>query len=640
MKWISPALMLALMPATTALGQSTTSNVDNLAPGPIAELLPDNASGSSFRPGIIQPPAANPLPGGSRTGGNALPTTGRSTSTTPRGSLINQPVPYNQVPQIQQDIYSLQDTFTLPRTPAVSQDYVQQQPKKFTPPADGTYSTESIAPVDQQTMPSYSSPSVTTSGPHFNEVITEDLHCDSCESFSEHQQIDFGGECSTCEEVVLDSCDSCSECTDLVCDDCEIIGGPDAYLNTNECGFEDAAEIDHQDIKHGPIARHFQRHHQRKSSRRQQDGSAGFDQGHVGCGVAGCDVVGCDGSACGTGARDVGGYGDYQPAIVDGRNPHDTQTNSLLNVSGVYFRRNVPNFLLSAGQFDAAGQPSSFLTTGDADPSNFGGVDASFTRRRATGKGFELRYLNLSPGEATSTLGGRPFSVIGQFSQIGQIDGLNHQRAFNLADVHEVSRDMTIQNAEFNLLRMGRQAQTRWGQQATFEYLLGFRYFSFDESLSYSATGIRPNAFKGGDISRADYVADVENELYGAQFGGRSEISLFRRMGLLFGVKAGIFRNNFSSRQLATTTGLGGEQRIAQVLNGPNQGTPFNLEGDDDDYTMLGELDLGVTYRFTNSLRFRGGYKAIFVNDIAFADSQGSGDFSDVSFNSIPPRRR
>ena len=634
MKWISPALVLAMLPAGTALGQSTSSNFDNLAPGPIAELLPDSPSGSSYRPGIIQPPAANPLPGESVTRNNALPAADSSTATTPRRSSINEPVPYNQVPQIQQDIYSLEDTFTLPRTPAVSQDYIQQQPEKFTAPAVGTYSTEMIPPVEQQAVPTYTSPSVTKSSPNFNEIVTGDSHCDSCQSLSE--QIEFGGECSTCEEVVLDSCDTCDECTDMVCDDCEIIGGPDAYLNTNECGFADADDVGHRNIKHGPIARHFKRHHQKIHSRLQQN-----DYDSCGQEFADCDAAACDDFACGTDACDVGGCGDnydvYQPAIVDTRNPNDTQTNTLLNISGVYFRRNVPDFLLSAGQFDAAGQPTSFLSTGDADPSDFGGVDASIIRRRATGKGYELRYLNLSPGEATSTLAGRPFSIVGQLNQVGQIGGLSVQQAFNqIADVHQVSRDMTIQNAEFNLLRMGRQAQTRRGQQASFEYLLGFRYFQFEEALSYSATGIRPNVFAGGDISKAEYVADVENELYGAQFGGRSEISLFKRFSLLVGLKAGIFQNNFSSRQQASFTGVNGEKRLAHVLNGDNQGTPYNLQGEDTDYTLLGELDLGLTYRVTNSIRMRGGYKAIFVDDIAFADSQGSGDFSDVNFNSIP----
>ena len=292
MKWISPALVLALVPAGTVLGQSTTSNVDNLAPGPIAELLPDSPSGSSFRPGVMQPPATNPLPGNSATGVNPLPSSGSPTPTSPRRSLINEPVPYSQVPQIQQDMYSLEDTFTLPRTPAVSPEYVQQQPERFTPPAVGTYSTEMMAPLEQESVPTYASPSVTTEdcACSSNEMVSENYPCDSCDGLS--GQVDFGSECSTCEEVIVDSCQSCDECSEAVCDDCEVIGGPEAYLNTNECGFADADDdVSHRQIKHGPIIGHLKRHHQKKTSRRQPDGHDSYDgECDVRCGLRRCRV--------------------------------------------------------------------------------------------------------------------------------------------------------------------------------------------------------------------------------------------------------------------------------------------------------------------------------------------------------------
>ena len=565
MKWISPALVLALMPAGAVLGQSTTSDFDQLAPGPIAELLPDDASGSSFRPGIvqpnnvIQPPATNPLPGDGFSGGSPLTPSGSDTRTAPRGSLITEPVTNNQATQPRQNSNSYESAFTLPRTPSVSPEYIQQQPERFTPPANGTYSSEFVPPtVYQESVQTPISTTVTTEdcGCGSNGMIFENAPCETCQELSGHMEL--GSECSTCEEAVIEGCDSC--------DDCEVIGGPEAYSSTNECGFADADDVGHRDIKQGVISRHFKKHLQKKTSRRQHD-----DHGVQSCDVAGCDVAGCDTGRCDE------GHNVYQPAVADLRNPQDTQTNSLFNVSGVYFQRNTPDFLLSAQPNPTGGIPTEFLTTGDADPDDFGGFDATFIRRRATGKGFELRYLNLSPGEATGSLGGNPFTVIGQFGQIGQIGGLTHQQAFNLAEVHEVSRDMTIQNAEFNLLRMGRQARTRRGQQATFEYLLGFRYFQFEETLAYTASGIRPNVFAGGDISRADYVSEVENDLYGAQFGGRSEISLFKRFSFLVGLKAGIFSNTFNSRQRATTTGIRGETRIAQILDGPNQGTPFNL---------------------------------------------------------------
>lgn len=651
--WISPALVLALAPAGIVTGQSTSSNFDGLAPGPIAELLPDNDSNSNFRPGVVnpkelvQPPAANPLPGDP----NPLPT-----ATSKRGSVINEPVPYGQVPQIQKDMYSLEDTFTLPRTPAVSQDYLQKQPQSFSAAAENvTYPTHSSAIRSAVPVTGH----ITTTTPVVagvcacgsNDLAPDNCQCDACQG--RFPKTEYFDDCTSCEQVVQEGFDPCSPCEtpiddcgcdshgDAECTDFEIVGGPDSYFQTGErCFAEDDAS--HRDIKRGVIAGHFAKHHQRKQRRRGEhynDAQPTYFE----TGAATCETAPCEESLCSVDQCNADGN-VYQPAVANNLitpspnigNPNDTRTNTMFNVSGVFLSRNTPGVPLSTEFLPFGAAPTRFLRSDDADFGNIAGIDASLVRRRATGKGFELRYLSLNPGTETVQFAGNPITLVRDFGQIGQIGGLTHEQAYDIADVHEVSRDMSIQNAEFNLLRMGRQARTVRGREAIFEYLLGFRYFKFDESLNYSAFGIPPNPFAGGDISRADYQVDVENELYGAQFGSRTEFSLTNRLGLLAGLKAGIFRNNFSSSQRASVTGLDGQQRIAQVLNDPNQGTPFNFSGEDQDYTMLGEIDLGLAYRFTNSIRLRGGYKAIFVDDIAFAENQGDSNFNDIIANSTP----
>ncbi len=630
--WISPALVLALAPAGIVTGQSTSSNFDGLAPGPIAELLPDNGSSSNFRPGVInpkdivQPPATNPLPGDPK----PLPA-----ATSNRSSVINEPVPYSRVPQIQQDMYSLEDTFTLPRTPSVSQEYLQKQPQKFSAAADIAYPTHThnTAPVVAGVCACGS-----------NDLAPDNCQCDACQG--RLSQTEFVGDCSSCETIVQESFDECNSCETVVdscgCDTCsesdctdfEIVGGPDSYFRTEEGRF-DNDDINHRDIKRGVIARHFDKHHRRKQRRRDEQYND-YDQTYCESDGAVCETAPYDESLSRVDRYNQDGN-VYQPAVSDRiGNPNDTRTNTLFNVSGVFLSRNTPGVPLSTEFLPFGATSTRFLRSDDADFGNIGGFDASLVRRRASGKGFELRYLSLNPGAETAQFAGNPITLVRDFGRVGQIGGLTHEQAYNIADVHEVRRDMSIQNAEFNLLRMGRQARTVRGRDAIFEYLLGFRYFKFDESLNYSAFGIRPNTFVGGDISRADYQVDVENELYGAQFGGRTEFSLTKRLGLLVGLKAGIFQNNFSSSQRASVTGLDGQQRVAQVLNDPNQGTPFNFSGEDQDYTMLGEIDLGLAYRVANSVRLRGGYKAIFVDDIAFAENQGDSNFNDIVSNSTP----
>lgn len=655
--WISPALVLALAPAGFVNGQSTSSNLDSLAPGPIAELLPDNGSRSNFRPGVIsskdliQPPAVNPLPGDP----NPLPPAPAASN---RDSIINEPLRYEQVPQIQQDMYSLDDTFTLPRTPAPSPEYLQKQPHKFSAaareviyPPKGN-SAQSTAPATHQPTSSNAveAPAVTCiCACGSNELAPDNCQCDACQS--RLPQNHFVDECSPCEPVAQNQYDPCNACETQIdacgcgaCNDVsgtsfETCGSPDSYHRTEEACFS-SDDIRHRDIKRGPIARHFHKHHKRKQQCRDQhynDAPTHFDSDAAACQTVPYDESLCSISPCNQ-DQNV-----YQPAVADNLvnpqnigNPNDTRTNTLFNVSSVFLSRNTPGVPLSTEFLPFGATSTRFLRSDDADFGNIAGIDASLVRRRATGKGFELRYLSLNPGAETVQFAGNPVTLVRDFGRIGQIGGLTHEQAYNIADVHEVRRDMSIQNVEFNLLRMGRQARTKRGREAIFEYLLGFRYFKFDESLTYSAFGVTPNRFPGGDISRADYLAEVENELYGAQFGGRSEFSLTKRMGLLFGLKAGIFQNNFSSAQRASVTGLDGQQRVAQVLNDPNQGTPFNLSGEDQDYTMLGEIDLGLAYRITNSVRLRGGYKGIFVDDIAFAENQGDSNFNDIIANSTP----
>lgn len=633
--WISPALVLALAPAGIVNGQSSSSNFTGLANGPIAEMLPDNGANLNFRPGVInpkdivQPPAVNPLPGDP----NPLPA-----ATGNRSSVIKEPVPFKQVPHIQKDMYSLDDTFALPRTPAVSHQYLQQKPQQFSAATGMTQPTPVGNPLTGASLQTGPVTPPATEGVcacGSNELAPDNCQCNACQT--RRPSTDLLNECYSCEHVVqedfnecdpctsgavVDDCgcggdDSCGQCGETQYADCDIIESSDTYFQTEEGGFAEE-DLRHRDIKRGVIARHVDRHHKRKQ---QRQGNSHEDSARP--------------------ANQHQNDNVYQAAVANNLNksignPNDTRTNTLLNVSGVFLSRNTPGVPLSAEFLPMGAVPTRFLRSDDADFGNVGGIDASLVRRRATGRGIELRYLSLNPGTETVQFAGNPVTLIRDFGQIGQLGGLTHEQAYNIADVHEVSREMSVQNVEFNLLRMGREARTVRGRQAIFEYLLGFRYFKFDESLSYSAFGIPANAFPGGDISRADYFADVENELYGVQFGSRTEFSLTERLGVLVGLKAGIFQNNFSSTQRASVTGLDGQQRIAQVLNDPNQGTPFNLAGEDQDYTMLGEVDFGLTYRLTHRVRLRGGYKAIFVDDIAFAENQGTSNFNDIIANSTP----
>ena len=640
MKRITPALFLTLASWMAADGHILIAQEPDLdlAPGPIAELLPDDAPLSGFGA-----PASN-----GSLGDNPLPSSGSSSRQPPAPSTSSAPPLFNApaaqapaAPVVQPPSASVRSTppampaevWSAPRTPRSihnSGSTVSQPPVyPNTPNAD--FSTqENVVDYSPQNFSGDVSTFETVGG---SEIVGDcgcgQVHepCDTCDSGQTFDQ-------------PCDTCDTC-ETFEQPCDTCgsgeEVVFVEDSNCE-GECEFVEA-ETTPQEVKK-PRKSIFSCLHRKKEAKRSLAANApdnhyvedGYNNGYV----EGDYVDGGPGQ---------GGYidgGNLEGEYVNGHNqqpvvaPIDygqqdlSGVNTLLGVSGLYFTRNYEdNQQLSASRF--AGERGLF--SNDADHDDFGGVDANLIRRQANGKGIEFRYFGFTPGDETATLGGNPFTTIAA-SDFGPDFGLNGvgipgeltaADAFNLAEVHQVTRETTIHNAEFNLLRMGRTPDRRRGgdgSRVNFEYLAGFRYLKFDESLNYSAQAIRPVTGTGSNLLRADYNNEVSNDLYGAQIGGRSEICLGRKFSLIIGTKAGIFNNRFSNQQNVSFRQRNGSRVNARVLGGPFDGAGFNTDGEDDDITMLGELDLGLTYRMFANSRIRGGYKAIFVSDVAFAADQ------------------
>jgi hypothetical protein len=320
----------------------------------------------------------------------------------------------------------------------------------------------------------------------------------------------------------------------------------------------------------------------------------------------------------------------------------------MIGLSGLYFSRNYEDDQqFSASQF--ANERGLF--SNDADHGNFAGYEAYLSRRKANGNGFEGRYFALEPSSATASLGGGPLTSLSGGSVVGApefLSGVGLQAAnlgaditaadvFNYADVHQVVRETQIQNAEFNLLRLGRSAQRSHGvgRLVSHEYLFGFRYFRFDESFNYNAQVFRPGNVASG-LSRADYLNEVTNTLFGLQIGGRSEIGFLKRFSLIAVSKAGVFNNDFTNNQTVNFSPRGGNLVTAEVLDGAYSGQAFATEGRDSAVTMLGELDLGVTCQMTNNSRLRVGYRALFVPNLAFAVPQTEQFFTDLNAVQTP----
>jgi len=179
----------------------------------------------------------------------------------------------------------------------------------------------------------------------------------------------------------------------------------------------------------------------------------------------------------------VGAPAAFNQGQANGPVANGSNVNTTIGVLGLYFNRDFED----DRQFSASQFPNERgLFSNDADHDNFGGYEVFLNRRKANGNGFEARFFDLEPSSASATLGGAPFTTLsggGTFFSPGQflsgvgVPNVNFGRGnvqdvtaadvFNLADVHQVTRETQIQNVEFNLLRLGRIGQRRRGAGRT-----------------------------------------------------------------------------------------------------------------------------------------------------------------------------
>ena len=670
MKRISPVLFLTLASATILNGQLSfaQSQSSNVAPGPIAELLPkagtpakdafdllgpapgpNRLPAPNSKPQVdsnsFQVPESNALPPATShessviepPPGNALPLFDTPAQPRSTGTLINSPPP--EMPSA---------AATLPRTPGSF--FPGSTPVGTSQFGTGQEVVYSDIPVAAPTV-GVSTLAGEPCGCQSAMVVSQGDHgCDTCGEGGIVSTGDCG--CDTCGEggiVSTGDCHSCNSGDDVFYANVDEVGSENyADCTAAECsqpqeGFYDtgADRIDSKPSGHssrrghkGIFARHRAKHLAKKEALagRNQVGQGNFEQGQLASNV-GQGLVAPAGAA-------VAAIGQSQA--------NGSFVNTTIGANGLYFNRDYEDDrLFSASRF--ANERGLF--SNDADHDDFGGYEVFLNRRNANGNGLEARFFDLEPSSATATLGGAPFTTLsggggsfgpGQFLTGvgvpdvnfggGFVQDVTAADVFNFADVHQVTRETSIQNIEFNLLRLGRigQRQRGVGRTVSHESLVGFRYFRFDESFNYSAQVFRPGTI-ASDLSRADYLNEVTNSLYGIQIGGRTEIGFLRRFSVIATTKAGFFNNNFTNNQNVNFSPRGAATETAQILDGQFAGQPFDTEGEDNDFAMIGEFDVGVTYQMFRNSRLRVGYRAIFVTDVALAVSQTETLFSDLN---------
>ncbi len=174
---------------------------------------------------------------------------------------------------------------------------------------------------------------------------------------------------------------------------------------------------------------------------------------------------------------------------------------------------------------------------------------------------------------------------------------------FDNAHQQKIWRSDSIQNFEVNVL----QGQFYNNGFLQVVGLAGFRYFRFDETLTYGSVAFGFNFGDNGGADEAYLKFRCTNNLYGAQLGALINTMLTNRLGVFFIPKAGLFGNQMVCRtELFSGDGI----------------SSFDIKAYKSDVAFLGEVDTGINYAITPSIRAFVGYRVIGIANLALADNQ------------------
>ena len=274
---------------------------------------------------------------------------------------------------------------------------------------------------------------------------------------------------------------------------------------------------------------------------------------------------------------------------------------------------------------------------GDIENSNFGtlndfdftsGVRATFGRRDDSIFGRELGFFAL-PGVEQEISRNDPLIQTPFLADQGArltvftvpVTGASAD-AFTGATSQTQRKESDLYAVEFNRVNWG------WDLIKTFS---GFRYISFQDSYNVQSTGTRAQVDAFGNVItnatgntqfdevNGDFTLDASNTLVGFQVGGELFYDVGYRWSASGFGKFGLFAN-FNDYDTNFTNG------------------DFNVSSESDNVTVSSAAELGILahYQIRTNLRFRAGYNAFFIGNVATtADNIGnsSGLFTGAEAN-------
>jgi hypothetical protein len=137
----------------------------------------------------------------------------------------------------------------------------------------------------------------------------------------------------------------------------------------------------------------------------------------------------------------------------------------------------------------------------------------------------------------------------------------------------------------------------------------GFRWFQAKDDLEFAYNIDGTVGYQATDIFEQ---IEVENNLFGYQFGSRLSYCISNRWSLNLGGKVGLYGNHAELRHRL------GSQAVAANRIGA-AGELISTSSSDTSLATLGELDLGLGYRIGCAWTIRGGYRMLGMTGVATA---------------------
>ena len=285
------------------------------------------------------------------------------------------------------------------------------------------------------------------------------------------------------------------------------------------------------------------------------------------------------------------------------------QAQWYVSAAGLIMTRDKANCLWTTYETD--NNPNQIMRFNDADVDWRGGFEVKVGRRFACGQwAVEADYWRIDgfSGFASASIPGWTVSTPLIVKEI-EFGGITGDHYFDGAVTHRIWRRDEFQNVEINLIRSPINA---CGECSLLDlhWMLGVRWFNFDESLIFGTESVDP-AFA--------FLSDrIQNNLIGAQVGLEAGCRLGYNWRAFVTPKLGLYDNHIQNTFDAYRSD--GVHAVPTVASGVPGGFP--VTADKDQFAVLAQIDAGLDWQFHPQWRAFAGYRLIAATGIGLADHQ------------------